>query len=178
MLSPVFFQLPGSRRVSWAKRFAFPPLAFRVYPDAEAPDMSQPDIRWIQRFENYQKALSRLAAAVALSRERPLSDLEQQGLVQAFEFTHELAWNCLKDFSESRGTADLFGSKDATREAFAGGLIENGEIWMNMIRHRNLSTRTYNEETLKEIVASITSDYFGEFGRLQTRLQGLKETSR
>lgn len=165
-------------RRSCGKRFAFLPLALRVYEDAETIEMSQPDIRWIQRLENYQKALSRLAAAVALSRERPLSDLEQQGLVQAFEFTHELAWNCLKDFLESRGTSDLFGSKDATREAFAGGLIENGEVWMNMIRHRNLSTHTYNEETVKEIVASITSDYFAEFGRLQTRLLGLKEGSR
>ncbi len=164
--------------VSQAKGFSFLPLAFRLCSNAEATDMSQPDIRWIQRFENYQKALSRLAAAVELSRERPLSDLEQQGLVQAFEFTHELAWNCLKDFLESRGTADLFGSKDATREAFAGGLIENGEVWMSMIRHRNLSTHTYNEETVKEIAASITSDYIAEFGKLQTRLMGFKEGSR
>ncbi|WP_284155501.1 nucleotidyltransferase substrate binding protein [Sulfuricystis multivorans] len=57
--------------------------------------MTDPDIRWKQRFDNYQRALRQLAAAVALSRERPLSELERQGLIQGFEFTHELAWNVL-----------------------------------------------------------------------------------
>jgi hypothetical protein len=57
-----------------------------------------------------------------LAKQRRLSDLEQQGLIQAFEFTHELAWNTLKDFLESRGAGPLYGSKDATREGFAKGL--------------------------------------------------------
>jgi hypothetical protein len=56
--------------------------------------MSDADIRWMQRLQNYQRALTRLSEAVALSRQRPLSELEQQGLIQAFQFTHELAWKC------------------------------------------------------------------------------------
>lgn len=68
--------------ISWAEEIFFPAATFRLGLNEELPDMSQPDIRWTQRFENYQKALSSLAAAVELSRERPLSDLEQQGLVQ------------------------------------------------------------------------------------------------
>ena len=140
--------------------------------------MTQPthksETRWIQRFQNYQKALGRLNKAAELAQQRELSDLEQQGLVHAFEFTHELAWNTLKDFLESRGANDLFGSRDVTREAFAKGLIDDGDVWMEMIRHRNLSTHTYNEETMKEIAATILSDYVAEFGKLVARLQPLE----
>ena len=81
------------------------------------------DIRWIQCFDNYQRALQTLSRAVALSAERPLSELEQQGLIQGFEFTHELAWNMLKDFLEAQGIAGLIGSRDAIRTAFKNGLI-------------------------------------------------------
>jgi nucleotidyltransferase substrate binding protein (TIGR01987 family) len=137
--------------------------------------MSSSDIRWIQRFQNYQKALARLTEAVELSRTRPLSELEMQGLVQAFEFTHELAWNTLKDFLESRGAKNLYGSRDATREAFAKGLVENGEIWMAMIRDRNQSTHTYNMSVVRGIVAAVTTDYITAFTRLQERLRELEK---
>ncbi len=101
-----------------------------------------PDVRWRQRFQSFQKAFSQLAAAAALARQRRLSELEQQGLIKAFEFTHELAWNVLKDFLESRGATNLYGSKDATREAFAKELIANGNEWMDMIAARNRSSHT------------------------------------
>lgn len=65
--------------------------------------MTEKDIRWIQRFHNFKKALGQLAEAVELAGQRDLSKLEKQGVIQAFEFTHELAWNTLKDFLESRG---------------------------------------------------------------------------
>lgn len=116
-----------------------------------------PDIRWRQRLQSFRKAFAQLSKAAALARDRELSDLEKQGLIQAFEFTHELAWNTLKDFLESRGTIQLYGSKDATREAFAKGLIENGERWMEMITHRNQTSHTYNQET------AIASTYVAEF---------------
>ena len=82
-----------------------------------------PDVRWRQRLQSFGKAFAQLSAAADLAKQRKLSDLEQQGLIQAFGFTHELAWNILKNFLESRGAANLYGSKDATREAFAKGLI-------------------------------------------------------
>lgn len=72
------------------------------------------DIRWIQRFNNYKKALAGLQEASVLADERELSKLEKQGVIQGFEFTHELAWKTLKDFLESRGQQDIYGSKDAT----------------------------------------------------------------
>lgn len=135
---------------------------------------TNPDLRWRQRFQNFKKAFGQLSKAAALAQERELSELEQQGLIQAFEFTHELAWNTLKDFLEAHGTGNLYGSKDATREAFAAGLIENGDAWMAMIKSRNQTTHTYNEETADEIGTAITSSYLAEFGKFQMQFAKLE----
>lgn len=137
--------------------------------------MSGQDIRWIQRFNHFSKAYAQLNEAVGLSRQRRLSKLEEQGLIQAFEFTHELAWKLLRDFLEERGVQNMFGSKDATREAFKTGLIKNGEIWMKMIESRNLTSHTYNEATAAEISASIIKSYSVEFTDFLVRMQKLKE---
>ena len=132
------------------------------------------DIRWIQRFNHFVKALSQLREAVELSKQRPLSKLEEQGLVQAFEFTHELAWNTLKDFLESRGVQNLYGSRDTTRAAFKTGLLKNGEVWMDMVQSRNLTSHTYDETTVARIVSAIRSAYFAEFEALRLKLDELK----
>ncbi len=139
------------------------------------PDpMKTPDVRWRQRFENFKRAFERLAEAAALAQQRELSALEQQGLIQAFEFTHELAWNTLKDYLVTSGsTARLHGSRDATREAFSTGLIDNGEAWMRMIEHRNETTHTYDQETADEIAAAILGRYVTEFEKFQERFAGL-----
>ncbi|OIP64381.1 MAG: nucleotidyltransferase [Nitrospirae bacterium CG_4_9_14_3_um_filter_53_35] len=137
--------------------------------------MRTEDVRWIQRFNHFIKALSQLEEAVALAQQRHLSKLEGQGLIQAFEFTHELAWNTLRDFLENRGVQDLYGSKDTTREAFKTGLIENGETWMEMIKSRNLTSHTYDEATAAQIVTAIHSAYFAEFDALQIKLKALKK---
>jgi nucleotidyltransferase substrate binding protein (TIGR01987 family) len=137
--------------------------------------MTTQDIRWIQRFNHFIKALLQLEEAVALAKERQLSKLEEQGLIQAFEFTHELAWNTLKDFLEDRGVQNLYGSRDATREAFKTGLIGNGEAWMNMIRSRNLTSHTYEEAIAAEIVSAIRATYFAEFEALRIKLEELKK---
>lgn len=137
--------------------------------------MTQQDIRWIQRFNHFNKALSQLREAVTLAQQRPLSRLEEQGLIQAFEYTHELAWNTLKDFLEERGALNLFGSKDTTREAFKNGLVENGDVWMDMIKNRNLTTHTYNEAVAAQIRSAILDSYFGEFDKLYMTLSRLKD---
>jgi nucleotidyltransferase substrate binding protein (TIGR01987 family) len=135
--------------------------------------MKNADIRWVQRFKNYEKALNQLRAAVELSQARDLSSLEQQGLIQAFEFTHELAWNTLKDFLESRGAIELFGSRDVTRAAFSAGLIENGEVWMTMIVSRNQTSHTYNEETVEGITTAVINDYHAAFEALREKMVNL-----
>ena len=103
------------------------------------------DIRWKQRFDNFQRALHQLTLAMELKAQRPLSELEQQGLIQGFEFTHELAWNVLKDYLEMEGIQGLVGSRSTAREAFKRGLVRDGEVWMDMIEKRNLSSHTYNQ---------------------------------
>lgn len=133
------------------------------------------DIRWIQRFNNFNKALAQLTEAVELSKQRKLSKLEEQGLIQAFEYTHELAWNALKDFLENRGVKNIFGSKDATRAAFKADLIDEGEIWMQMIESRNLTTHTYDEATATKIIAAVIDSYFAEFEKLLVKLSVFKK---
>jgi len=132
------------------------------------------DIRWLRRFQNYQKAFTQLTQAVDLSRQRALSKLEQQGLIHGFEYTHELAWNTLKDFLEARGAAEIFGSRDTTRAAFTAGLIDQGEVWMQMIQSRNQSTHTYNEEMMTQIVTAVIQTYMAEFTKLQSKFEQLR----
>ncbi|ESS67236.1 nucleotidyltransferase substrate binding protein, HI0074 family [Methyloglobulus morosus KoM1] len=133
--------------------------------------MNDQDNRWQQRFANYKKALAQLKSAVELSQQRALSQLEKQGVIQAFEVTHELAWNVLKDYLEDQGNQAVKGSKDATREAFKVALIADGEQWMAMIQSRNLSSHTYNEHTAEQLVDAILSVYFPLFEALQTEME-------
>ena len=136
--------------------------------------MKSQEVRWIQRANSFGRAFNRLKAAVTLAEQRKLSDLEAQGLIQGFEYTHELAWKTLKDFLEAQGTMNLYGSRDTTRAAFRNGLIENGEVWMDMVDKRNLTSHTYDEETAAQVVAAICTTYFAEFEGLLVRLQQLK----
>lgn len=133
------------------------------------------DVRWKQRLNNYLKAFLTLTEAVQLAQVRPLSRLEQQGLIQGFEFTHELAWNVLKDYLENKGISGLIGSKDATRSAFKNGLIGHGEDWMKMIEARNLSSHTYNLDTAQEIADDIIGRFYPAFEELAEVLTRLSE---
>ena len=135
--------------------------------------MRNSDIRWVQRLQNFRKALAQLNNAVALSQQRELSDLEEQGLIQAFEFTHELAWNVMRDYFLYQGNDSIHGSRDATREAFHKGLIRYGDGWMEMIKSRNQTSHTYNEETAKEIVDKITSVYILLFNEFRNGMESL-----
>jgi len=106
-----------------------------------------------------------------------LNELEKQGLIQAFEYTFELAWNTLKDYFEVQGETNIHGSRDALRLAFKRGLLEDGETWMDMIKSRTLTSHTYNEDVAEKIAADIVNRYFSEFVTLQTKMESLKEES-
>ena len=139
-----------------------------------SPDKKK-DIRWIQRFSFYNKALKTLSEAVLLNEERTLSKLEKQGLIQAFEYTHELAWKVIQDYFIFQGNTEIRGSRDATREAFKAELILDGDNWMEMIKKRNLTSHTYNEEISEEIYKSIIEDFHFLFVAFQSKMQELKE---
>ena len=126
------------------------------------------DIRWQQRFSNYQKALAQLERFI----EPPaLNEREQQGLIKAFEYSFELAWNTLRDLLRSQGNAMLLGSRDTLREAYRLGLIEQGETWMLMIQDRNLTSHTYNRATADAIADHMTDRYLPCFRQLHSRLE-------
>lgn len=129
------------------------------------------DIRWVQRFNHFKKAMSQLTKFM---QKTELNELEEQGLIQAFEYTHELAWKVQKDFLESQGVPELFGAKNVAREAFKTGLIADGDIWMRMIESRNLTSHTYNEETTTQILTAIKGEYFGAFQSLSDRFENLQ----
>lgn len=128
------------------------------------------DIRWKQRLGNFQKALGQLKKFIAKGE---LNELEEQGLIQAFEFTHELAWQVMKDYFEYQGTTSITGSRDATREAFQRGLVQDGAQWMEMIKSRNQSSHTYNESTAKEIRDKVFQSYFELFVAFNEKMKTL-----
>ena len=139
--------------------------------------MTGQDVRWIQRFDNFQRALLVLERGVRLAAERDLSELEQQGLIQGFAFTHELAWNLLKDYLKHQGIAAIVGSRDATRLAFQNGLIRDGETWMEMIRSRNQSSHTYNLEQARAIARDVSDRFFPAFQALSEHFTALAASS-
>ena len=147
--------------------------------------MKKQDIRWLRRFSNYKKALGKLEDSVeyvtnhipkkSLDTEEEFgliqSDLIKQGLIQSFEFTHELAWNVIKDYVHYQGNQSVRGSRDATREGFSMGLIEDGDVWMEMIRSRNQTSHTYDEETADEIFNKIINDYLDAFVSFKEKME-------
>lgn len=121
------------------------------------------DIRWIQRFNNFEKAFKQLESAIDIAKSRELTKLEKQGVIHCFEYSHELAWKVLKDFLTEQGVVDLIGSKDSTRAAFKAGVISDGEIWMEMIKARNSIINTDNYYNLEILSEQILFNFFPSF---------------
>lgn len=138
--------------------------------------MEQQDIRWKQRFSNFKKALAALSKGIRQYHETGLSELEKQGVIQGFEFTHELCWKVMQDFLNDQGEAGIYGSKDATRLAFNRELISHGEIWMNMIADRNLTSHTYQEEISEQIFDRIVNSYYSLFLSFENKMDDLCRT--
>ena len=111
--------------------------------------------RWHLRHQNYGRAMARLGEAVMLDRARPLSELEVQGMIQAYEFVFELAWNLLKDLLEAEGYQGVVGPRSVIREAYRRGLVADGDLWLEMLRLRNLSNHSYEAGVADEVRAAI-----------------------
>lgn len=125
--------------------------------------MVEKDIRWIQRFNNYRRALEKFNQAVDIISNKlewgeEIDDLLEEGLIQRFEYTHELAWKVMKDYAQYQGYTNIQGSRDAFRKAFEMGIIEN-EAWMESINDRNLTSHNYDDETFAEILKAIIDTY-------------------
>lgn len=131
------------------------------------------EIRWQQRFSHFEKAYHQL---VRFLEQESLNEMEQQGLIKSFEYTYELAWNTLKDYLLSTGLQEIYGPRDAVKAAFKAELIEDGHLWMEMIKDRNLTVHTYNEDQAKEILSRIVALYAPAFNRFYKRFVKMVES--
>lgn len=133
--------------------------------------MNQPtDIRWQQRFVNYQKAFDKLKLAISGLEHEPTNQLYQMALIQTFEFTFELGWKVIKDYLKYNGV-DARLPREAIKEGFAAGIIEDGQLWIDMMNARNSTSHSYDETIAAQIVQNITSAYVIGFIQLAQFLQ-------
>ncbi len=128
------------------------------------------EIRWRQRYENFDKAYKQLEQAI--KDFETLSLLEKEGLIQRFEYTFELAWKTLKDYLESQEVEAKF-PREVIKASFHYGLIEKGEVWMDMLEKRNVLAHTYDEERFKFAIKMIKEKYFQVISELH-KLMGEK----
>ncbi len=125
------------------------------------------DTRWKQRFQNFEKAIQHLEEAV---NKKDLSDLEKAGVIQIYEFTFELGWKTVKDYLEENNVAVKF-PRDTVKEGFAYGIVNNGDVWMDMLEKRNLMSHTYNETNAELAYQLIVNSYYNELFTVYERLK-------
>lgn len=125
------------------------------------------DTRWQQRFINLKKAFAQLERFIA---EENLNEMEEQGLIKAFEYSFELSWKTLQDLLKEKGYVDIIGPRPIIEQSFQDGYITDGKGWMQMLKSRNLTSHTYDENTAEEIIEEIRNRYFYLFKELIIRL--------
>jgi len=128
------------------------------------------DVRWKQRFSNFKKALERFEEAVA---ENTQDRLSQEGLIQRFEYTFELAWKSLQDLLQERGLAEVRGPKPVLEQAFQDGLIADGVLWMEMMRARNETSHIYDEKVFLKIYGQAKDRFLQPLQALRAKLETL-----
>ncbi|AGH37930.1 Nucleotidyltransferase substrate binding protein [Bibersteinia trehalosi USDA-ARS-USMARC-188] len=133
------------------------------------------DIRWKQRFDNYQKAVGYLKSESEKYADTDV-DVIKKGIIQSFEITHELAWKLMQDILKWEGETEILGSKSASRLAFNRGLITHGEVWQEMIKSRNLTVHTYDVAVLTNEFNKIIHDYLPLFIAFEQRINALCQT--
>ena len=130
--------------------------------------MAQNDIRWIQRFSNFCKAFTQLENFINAG---PLNEMEELGLIKAFEYTFELGWKTLQDLLQQKGYVNIVGPRPVIEQSFKDGYIEDGKGWMKMLKSRNLTNHVYNEETAKAIVNGLRNSDFNLLKALKLKLE-------
>ena len=127
------------------------------------------ELRWQQRFTNFDKAY-RNFIQIADHDLDELSDLEKEGFVQRFEYTLELAWKTLKDYLLEQGF-DLASPKDVFRQAFQNEIITDGEVWMEALNRRNLSSHTYNAQVLEQTLIFLREEFHPVIEKMHSYLK-------
>ena len=130
------------------------------------------DIRWQQRFQNFDRAVVLLREC--FDREiTTLSALEKEGTTQRFEFTMELAWKTLKDYLEYEGRVvqPSITPRNVLKDAFAAGILRDGQVWIDMLNHRNLRSHTYDAVVFEQVVRAIHDRYLAAIEELHAWFQ-------
>ena len=125
------------------------------------------DIRWKQRFQNFEKAFLALKEVTEIAAP---TEIEIDAAVQRYEIAFELAWKPLQDYLEEQGYTDFKGPKRVLVKAFQDGLLDNGELWMTMHEARNVLSHTYDYDKSRLIFKDIAGRYAGAFESLYKRL--------
>ncbi|KAA3617769.1 MAG: nucleotidyltransferase [Calditrichaeota bacterium] len=136
--------------------------------------MGDKDIRWEQRFSNYQKAVNKISEVVEKLKLEELTELEVEGLIQRFEYTYELAWKTLQDLFKHQEYIGITGPGPVLDQAFKDGLIEDAEGWRRLKKSRELTSHTYDSRTAEAIAEEVVENYYLLFKRLEDNLIKLK----
>lgn len=121
--------------------------------------MDKVDIRWKQRFQDFEKVHKRLNHAIIVVKNEPDNEVLAAGLIQTYEFTFELGWKTLNDYLEMEGF-DVPSPRSTIRQAFQSGYIQNAEDWIQALNDRNLTTHTYDELIAAKVISDINEKYF------------------
>ena len=124
------------------------------------------DIRWRQRFENFERALQLYQRVAEI--EEP-SEAETMGLVQAFEITFELAWKTIKDYAEMQGLTPK-SPRESIKQGFQMGILDEGRLWLEALENRNQTVHLYDETKLTQLVPQMRGQYLSMMWQLHHRL--------
>jgi len=130
--------------------------------------MNQKEVRWRQRFDNFENAYALLKKYVDLANP---DELARAGIIQFFEMAFELAWKVMKDYLEAEGF-QIKSPKEAIKQAFQAGLLTDGQVWIDALEDRNLTVHTYEETTAIEVAERIKTGYFPAMRQFYENLKG------
>jgi len=129
--------------------------------------MTNPDIRWHQRFRNFDRAFLLLRSALEEKTLGEFSELEREGLIQRFEYSYELAWKTMRDYLEESGVVvSPVTPREVIKQAFIARIVEDGQVWIDMLLHRNMLSHTYDFEKFKEVLEAVVERYLPALERL------------
>ncbi|SFJ29232.1 nucleotidyltransferase substrate binding protein, HI0074 family [Desulfomicrobium apsheronum] len=126
--------------------------------------MNTHDVRWRQRFDQFDKSFALLESAMTIEK---MTIIERAGLIQFFEMAFEQSWKLLKDYQEAEGFT-ITSPRQAIKQAYQSGIIADGHAWINALEDRNLTTHTYNEQTANIVEQKIRNAYFPLLKSLHT----------
>ena len=130
--------------------------------------MENKDVRWKQRFQNFDRAFVLLRSAFDEKKLSDFSQLEQEGIIQRFEYTYELAWKTMMNYLQDNGIVILseITPRSVIKEAYSAKIIGDGQVWIDMMMHRNLLSHTYDFSKFQEVLKAINDRYLDAIDKL------------